>query len=110
MRWTTGLLLVSLIVGVAGCSPASDPVRQDASTEADSKQAADAMGAADAKAMAADPRLVVVHKNETCGCCHEWVEHLKKNGFHVVVHDVSNLGPVKERVGVPYGNGLLPYG
>ena len=106
MRMTASLLLVFLVVGVAGCSRAAGPARQEVtSTEATSAKAVDAMDAADAAAKAADPRLVVVHKNETCGCCHEWVEHLKKNGFHVVVHDVSNLGPVKERVGVPYGMG-----
>jgi hypothetical protein len=55
--------------------------------------------------MAADPLLVVVHKNESCGCCKLWVEHLKQSGFHVKVHDVSNLGPIKERVGIPYGKG-----
>jgi len=106
MKSTAGLLLVFLVVGVTACSRGPDPAGQQVtSTEAKSKQAADAMDAVDAAAMAADPRLVVVHKNETCGCCHEWVEHLKKNGFRVVVHDVSNLGPVKERVGVPYGMG-----
>jgi hypothetical protein len=106
MRTTAGLLLVFLVVGVAGCSRAADTVRQEvASTEAMSEQTASASDAADAAAMAADPRLVVVHKNETCGCCHEWVEYLKKNGFRVVVRDVNNLGPIKERVGVPYGMG-----
>ena len=106
MNSIAGILLVFLVTGAVGCSRAADPARQEASAaEATSGQPADAMYAADAAAMAADPRLVVVHKNETCSCCHEWVEHLKKNGFRVVVHDVSNLGPVKERVGVPYGMG-----
>lgn len=53
---------------------------------------------------AAGPR-VVVHKNESCGCCKLWVQHLEKAGFSVQVIDEDNLGPIKERVGVPYGKG-----
>ena len=50
------------------------------------------------------PRLVVT-KTPTCGCCHLWVEHMQQAGFQVEIHDVDDLGPVKERVGVPYGKG-----
>jgi len=46
-----------------------------------------------------------VHKNESCGCCKLWVQHLEKAGFSVQVIDEDNLGPIKERVGVPYGKG-----
>jgi hypothetical protein len=44
---------------------------------------------------------VVVYKNESCGCCKEWVKHLERAGFSVQVHDLDNLGPTKERVGIP---------
>jgi len=105
MKMTTGLLL-ALVIGAAGCSPATEPAREEAAAvEAMPEQKAEAVDSGDAAAMAADPRLVVVHKNETCSCCHDWVEHLKKNGYRVLVRDVSNLGPIKERVGVPYGMG-----
>lgn len=49
--------------------------------------------------------LVVVTKTATCGCCHLWVEHMQKAGFPVEVHDVEDMGPAKERVGIPYGKG-----
>ena len=49
--------------------------------------------------------LVTVYKNESCGCCQEWVKHMERNGFKVEVHNLDNLGPTKERVGVPYGKG-----
>ena len=55
-------------------------------------------------ALAAGP-LVVVHKNEYCGCCNGWVEHMRKAGFEVEVRNVANMSPVKERVGVPPGKG-----
>jgi len=49
-----------------------------------------------------DPNLrVTVYKNATCGCCKAWVKHLERAGFYVEVHDLDNLGPTKERVGVP---------
>ena len=48
---------------------------------------------------------VVVHKNEYCGCCNGWVEHMRKAGFQVEVRNVDNLDPVKTRVGVPAGKG-----
>jgi hypothetical protein len=44
---------------------------------------------------------VVVYKSPTCGCCKEWVSHLKENGFDVTVHDRRNMDPVKRAMGVP---------
>lgn len=49
--------------------------------------------------------LIVVFKNESCGCCKLWVAHLESAGFATQVHDIDNLGPIKERVGIPYGMG-----
>lgn len=49
--------------------------------------------------------LLVVTKTPSCGCCHLWVEHMRQAGFQVEIHDVEDMGPVKERVGVPYGKG-----
>ncbi len=44
---------------------------------------------------------VVVYKSPTCGCCKEWVGHLRKNGFKVTVHDRRDMDPVKRAMGVP---------
>lgn len=49
--------------------------------------------------------LMVVNKNASCGCCKAWVEHMRKAGFTVEVHDLDNLDPVKTRVGIPAGKG-----
>lgn len=49
--------------------------------------------------------LLVVTKTPSCGCCHLWVEHMQDAGFKVEIHDVDDMTPVKERVGVPYGKG-----
>jgi hypothetical protein len=48
---------------------------------------------------------IVVHKSDSCGCCKLWVTHLEKAGFAVQVITEDNLGPIKERVGIPYGKG-----
>ncbi len=49
--------------------------------------------------------LVTVWKNESCGCCKLWVRHLEQAGFRVEVHNIDNLGPTKERVGIPVAMG-----
>lgn len=48
---------------------------------------------------------MVVYKTATCGCCKVWVKHMEQAGFKVETRDVADLGPVKERLGVPYGKG-----
>jgi hypothetical protein len=60
-----------------------------------------------ARAQSSEAKLpsVVVYKNESCGCCKLWVQHLNKFGFPVTVHDLDNLNAVKQRVGVPFGKG-----
>ncbi|MCG8053741.1 MAG: DUF411 domain-containing protein [Candidatus Thiodiazotropha endolucinida] len=44
---------------------------------------------------------VVVYKSPTCGCCKEWVSHLRKNGYKVTVHDRRNMDPIKRKMSVP---------
>ena len=63
-------------------------------------RSAEEPGVAVAGEAAALPALKV-HKNVGCGCCDLWVEHMRSAGFTAEVHEVSNMGPVKERVGVP---------
>lgn len=54
-------------------------------------------------AAAASPSLlrVLVHKSPTCGCCNEWVTHLRESGFEVDVNETEDLNPIKTRLGVP---------
>lgn len=49
--------------------------------------------------------VAIVHKSPTCGCCNAWIEHLRAAGFAVEVRETADLGPVKERLGVPHGMG-----
>lgn len=47
------------------------------------------------------PIPITMYKSPTCGCCGEWGEHMKANGFAVTVRDTDNLTPVKTDAGVP---------
>ena len=42
-----------------------------------------------------------VTKTASCGCCAGWVEHMRKSGFKVEVHDVDDVTPTAARLGVP---------
>jgi hypothetical protein len=43
---------------------------------------------------------IVVYKDPDCGCCKNWVEHLRKHGFRVVTHDTRDMNSVKATFGV----------
>ena len=45
--------------------------------------------------------LITVWKNPDCGCCKEWVTHLKKNGFEVVTIDINDTAPIRQKLGLP---------
>ncbi len=52
------------------------------------------------------PTRITVWKTPDCGCCHEWVAHLRKNGFEVLTHDVPDTAPIRQKLGLPvrYGS------
>jgi hypothetical protein len=53
-----------------------------------------------ASAQAASP-LVEVYKSPTCGCCSNWVEHMRANGFTVRTTDLNDLTRIKAAHSVP---------
>lgn len=56
---------------------------------------------APAQGVAASAPVISVYKSPTCGCCKNWVDHVKAAGFTVEVHDVDNLSDIKADAGVP---------
>jgi hypothetical protein len=44
---------------------------------------------------------MAVYKSPSCGCCGNWVEHVRVAGFQVNVTDVDDLGPIKIQFSVP---------
>src|SRR3954469_21006930 len=51
----------------------------------------------------AKPTKITVYKSASCGCCAEWVEHVRKNGFEATVHDEEDMDAIKAQLGVPSG-------
>lgn len=51
-------------------------------------------------AQSAKPQMTV-YKSPTCGCCSNWIEHMKANGFDVKAVDVDDIDKVKRERGVP---------
>ncbi len=92
------------VFGLAACAGESAP----AASGSDQSPAATAVAAGPAAATLASttadatpgvPQLTV-YKTPTCGCCEEWVTHLRENGFSVIVHDQNDLSAVKRANGI----------
>jgi hypothetical protein len=43
---------------------------------------------------------IEVFKDPSCGCCHQWVEHMNASGFKAQVRDTDTT-PIKKRYGIP---------
>ncbi|MCR4298096.1 MAG: DUF411 domain-containing protein [Gallionella sp.] len=50
--------------------------------------------------------VVEIYKSAQCGCCKLWAEHLQKNGFTVILHDVGDVPAARKKLGMPsqYGS------
>lgn len=44
---------------------------------------------------------VEVFKSPDCGCCGQWVEHLRQSGFQVTPRDTSNVSAARKQMGMP---------
>ena len=44
---------------------------------------------------------ITVHRDPSCGCCGNWVEHLRGAGFAPAVVETDDVTAVKRRLGVP---------
>lgn len=44
---------------------------------------------------------VVVYKTAACGCCKNWVAHLRADGLQVAVVNVADTRSARQRLGVP---------
>lgn len=54
-----------------------------------------------ASASQAAAATIEVMKSPYCGCCEEWVRHVRGAGFEVKVMNVEDVTPVAKRLGVP---------
>lgn len=105
------LLVLAILSGLLACSPATSASAEPADTAAARTQQGPGAAAPAAPAQSPVPAntdarsLLVVHKHPSCGCCGLWIDHMREAGFQVQVQDHEDMGPIKERVGVPYAKG-----
>lgn len=86
------LFVAFVIVFITGCSDADNSAGLPESAPVVSQKAS---------ADAVQPVEITVYQSPTCGCCKEWVEHLRAEGFTVVTHDMENMDSVKKSAGIP---------
>lgn len=101
--YSSRILLILLAVGPVGCDGDPDvPPENIPVPEVDSSATEEAAAASPAAAVPVSE--VVVYKSPTCGCCANWVEHMREAGFEVETRDVEDarqLSALKAERGVP---------
>jgi hypothetical protein len=45
-------------------------------------------------------RVIMVHMSPYCGCCGGWIDHMRENGFSLMVREVEDLEPIRAEHGV----------
>jgi hypothetical protein len=97
LAWRSRAAAALLLAVALGACSAGDDVQQAAAGTA----------AVDSPAIAAAPLpplpdslVLTVYKSPTCGCCSDWVDHMRENGFRIVAVDTADVEPIKRRLGV----------
>ncbi len=45
--------------------------------------------------------VITVYKDEACGCCAAWVDHLRQSGFAVDAKNVPDTAVYRKKFGIP---------
>ncbi len=102
--WILGLISILLV----GCDAGSDTAKTStaktesgvASTVTPATAPALTPTAAQSDATRQAMPEVVMYKAPNCDCCTGWADHLRKEGFTVVVHKRDDMDAIKTRFGV----------
>ena len=46
-------------------------------------------------------KTMTVYMSPACGCCEEWLKHLRASGFRLEIHKLGDVTPMKQKLGVP---------
>jgi hypothetical protein len=96
-------VVVVAAVAVAGCNGGEETPPNDTTVPRTAAAMADGSRSEGLATSAADVSLaevVTVYKSPTCGCCSQWVEHMREAGFQVETHDMDDVTPVKVEHGI----------
>lgn len=44
---------------------------------------------------------MIVHRDPSCGCCEDWVAHVRAAGINATIANEADMSAVKTRLGVP---------
>jgi hypothetical protein len=44
---------------------------------------------------------MTVWKSPNCGCCTNWVAHMRRNGFNVIETETDDIGKIKKQSAIP---------
>lgn len=99
------VMLAALALSACSQPPAPEAATSQRSAQPAQAGSAPAVPTAAAPAPAAALPKMVVHKTASCGCCTLWADRMRDAGFALEMIDENDLGPVKERVGIPAGKG-----
>ena len=58
-------------------------------------------GRSDNAGETADNPTLLVYASPQCGCCGDWVTHMRNNGFTAEVRKVDNVNAIKQEAGLP---------
>ena len=103
-RFRIASLGTAVIITIsAACAPggAKSDGQDSGAAPAIPPAAAPTADARPAGAGAVDSLLMAVYKTPTCGCCRNWVDHVREHGFHATTTDVADVTPVKNTHKVP---------
>lgn len=84
----------------ACASPRAEEANASAGASAAAATPAAPVTASGPATVAALPTMTV-YKSPSCGCCKNWIDHVKAAGFQVEVHDMDDVTPIKDEAGVP---------
>jgi hypothetical protein len=98
----TGLLarltvVLALMFLVASCS--DDSVTNGKSDQSESRRLADTETMSAGKT--APTHTLTVYKTPSCGCCNDWVSHIKSEGFGADVVNQDTVAHIKDLYGIP---------
>lgn len=59
------------------------------------------IGCSDGDSNGSKHKVLTVYKTPSCGCCAEWVSHMRQNGFQIDVVNQDSVAHIKDYYNIP---------